>query len=96
MGEVLKLHCSTIVAVSQAKNRSITEHRISLTVVKFLDLSKSRSSSPPSSDALCFVLLLNVPVHSYGHVETVSSNFVGLLLDTEMNDTLSPAIKHRP
>ena len=39
-------------------------------------------------------LLLNIPVKSYGHVVTNASDFVGRLLDIEMNDTPSPAIKH--
>ena len=42
------------------------------------------------------LLLLNIPVNSYGHVGTVTSNFVGLLPNMEMNDTSSPAIKQRP
>ena len=43
----------------------------------------------------CFVLmLLNIPVNSYGHVGMVASDFVGLLPDIEMNDTSSPAIRH--
>ena len=45
---------------------------------------------------ICFVLiLLNFPVNSYNHVGTVASDFVGLLPNIEMNDTTSPAIKHR-
>ena len=38
-------------------------------------------------------LLLNIPVNIYGHVGTVSSDFVRLLPDIEMNETPSPANK---
>ena len=41
-------------------------------------------------------MLLNVPVNSYGHVEAVASDFLGLVPDTETNDTSSPAIQHHP
>ena len=41
-------------------------------------------------------MLLNVPVNNYGHVGTTTSYLVGLLPDIEMNNTSSPAIKHRP
>ena len=34
------------------------------------------------------LLLLKVPVNSYGHVETVTSDFVSLLPDIEMNDKI--------
>ena len=89
-----------MVAASQAKNRSIKELNISDSSEVFgpaqIKVHIVFHSIPPSSNALCFVLLLNIPVHSYGHVGMVTSNFVGLLLDTEMNDTLSPAIRHPP
>ena len=42
------------------------------------------------------MFLLNTPVNSCGDVGMVTSDFVGLLPDIEMNDTSSPAIKHRP
>ena len=42
-----------------------------------------------------FVVVVNVQVNSYCHVETVTSDFVRLLSDIEMNDIPSPAIKHR-
>ena len=42
------------------------------------------------------LLLLNVPVKSYGHVGTVTSDFVGHLPNIEMNDTSSPAFKGSP
>ena len=42
------------------------------------------------------LLLLNVPVNSYGHVGVVISNFVGPVPGIEMNDTQSSEIKHRP
>ena len=45
---------------------------------------------------LFVLLLLNIKVNSYGHVGTVTSAFVGLLTDIELNDTQSPAIKYRP
>ena len=46
---------------------------------------------------VCFVmLLLNVSVNSYGHVGMVAFDFMGLLLDIEMNNTQRPAIQHCP
>ena len=44
---------------------------------------------------LIVLLLLNVPVNSYGHIGTVASGFVELLNNVEMNDTSSPAINNR-
>ena len=46
----------------------------------------------------CFVCLFYycLTVNSYGHVGTVTSNFVGLLPNIKMNVTSSPAIKHYP
>ena len=42
-------------------------------------------------------ILFNVPVNCHGHVETATSDFVGLIPDIEMDDTSSSAInKHRP
>ena len=43
-----------------------------------------------NASKFCFVLmLLKVPVNSYGHVGTVAYDF-----DNEMNDTPSPAVQH--
>ena len=44
---------------------------------------------------LFILLLLNVPVNSYCHVGTVTSDFVGLLPDFEMIDTPRPSMKLR-
>ena len=57
-----------------------------------MQLYKDRCSS---WICLFILLLLNVPVNSYCHVGTVTSDFVGLLPDFEMNDTHRPAMKHR-
>ena len=40
---------------------------------------------------LCVLMLLNISVNSYGHAGTVASDFVGLLPDSEMDDTSSLA-----
>ena len=48
-----------------------------------------------SDDSCCFVLLLlNIPVNSYGHVKMVTPHFTDLLPNIEMTDTPYPAIKH--
>ena len=43
---------------------------------------------------LACLLLLNVPVKSYGHVGTVTSDFVGLLPNIEMNDSRGTQIAY--
>ena len=47
-------------------------------------------------ELVLFLLLLNGSVNSYDHVRTVTSNFMGLLLNIEMNDTASLAINTFP
>ena len=41
-------------------------------------------------------MLLDGQVNSYGHVGTVASDFVGLVHDIGINDTLIPTIQYRP
>ena len=45
-------------------------------------------------DLLFVLLLLNMPVISYGHVRTVASDFVGLVPDIGMNDTCFSSLFH--
>ena len=47
-------------------------------------------------DKITVSLLLNLPVKSYDQGGMVTSDFVGLFPNIEMNDTPSPAIKHCP
>ena len=57
-----------------------------------------RTKIPPSKIRLnlfVFILHFNVPVNNFGHVGTVTSDFVGLLLYIEINGITSPAIKNR-
>ena len=49
-----------------------------------------------SVDTLMDIVAYNVLVNSCGHIGTVTSDFMGLLPDIELNDTSSPATKHRP
>ena len=49
-----------------------------------------------SKEHLFVLIMFNVPVNSFFHDGTGTFHFGGLLPDIEMNETPSPAIKHRP
>ena len=61
-----------------------------------MDAGDRKTGSLPLLCSLSLSLWLIVPVNSYGHVETVISDFVGLSSDIRMMDTSSPVIKHDP